>query len=150
MPRHRQGSVRLRGTLTTGTTTRTASDLADQANVFCGYCRNKMTTQFSDPPVPCSSNADCAGLSGFTSCGQRTAGAFTPSDVARRIVVSGTRVAAFDEPALSKRLILAGVFCVPPGSSLSADLAADLPGPAAISLPASVAPHPPPLTSQVR
>jgi len=137
-PQNRHGSVRLRGTLETGTTTRIAADLADQANVFCGYCRNKLTNRFSDPAVRCSSNADCAGLRGFTSCGQRTTGAFTPSDAARRIVVSGAPVAALDGPPLSKRLILAGVFCVPPGSSLSDDLAADLPGPAAISLPALV------------
>ena len=74
-----------------------------------------------------------------------------PAVLCPQLVKPGSAAqAAFDEPALSKRLILAGVFCVPPGSSLSADLAADLPGPAAISLPASVAPHTPPLTSQVR
>jgi len=32
-------------------------------------------------------------------------------------------------------LTLAGTFCVPPGPSLSDNLVADLPGPAAITLP---------------
>ena len=92
-----------------------------------------MTNRFSDLAVPCSSNLDCARLRGFTSCGQRTAGAFTPLDVARTIVMRGTAAGALDEVA-AKPLILAGTLCVPPSSSLSADLAADVPGPAAISL----------------
>src|SRR5439155_16454112 len=43
-------------------------------------------------PIPCTSNADCAGQTqspGFTSCGQRTSGAFTSSNIARTIVETG-------------------------------------------------------------
>jgi len=94
-----------------------------------------MTNRFSDPPVSCSSDADCAGLSGFTTCSQRTAGAFTPSNVARRIVVTGTAAGELGADARARPLTLAGIFCVPPGSSRSDDVVADLPGPAAITLP---------------
>src|SRR5439155_1121539 len=31
-------------------------------------------------PVPCTSNASCTGATGFTSCGQRTSGAFCSGD----------------------------------------------------------------------
>jgi len=130
-----QGRVPLRGILTTGVTSRHAADLVRQSNVFCGFCRSGMTNRFSDPPVSCSSDADCAGLSGFTTCSQRTAGAFTPSNVARRIVVTGTAAGELGADARARPLTLAGIFCVPPGSSRSDDVVADLPGPAAITLP---------------
>jgi len=52
--------------------------------------------------------------------------------------MSGAPAGALDIAAHTKALILAGVFCVPPGSTLFGDLAADLPGPAAISLPALI------------
>ena len=44
-------------------------------------------------PIPCTANADCSGQiqsPGFTSCGQRTSGAFTASNIARTIVETGS------------------------------------------------------------
>jgi cysteine-rich repeat protein len=120
-------------TLTTGTARATATDLPGQVNVFCGFCRNKITNQFKSPPVQCTADADCAGLGSFTSCGQHTAGAFTSTDVARTITVVGTPAACL-AGGVSRAITLAGGTCMPPTYNSLVDSAADLPGPAALSL----------------
>jgi hypothetical protein len=85
--------------------------------------------------VACSSNADCSSFSNFTSCGQRTAGAFTADDVARTISVSGTAAGALTTGGAAKPQTIVSVFCIPPSFNTLVDAAADLPGPGAVSLP---------------
>ena len=128
------GSVPLILGLTTGTLSKTAVDLPGQPNVFCGFCRNKSTNQFKNPAVPCTSDASCASLSGFTSCGQRTAGAFTPLDLARTITVTGIPAGPLSTGGPRRAGALAAIFCIPSTLNSLADSAGDLPGPAAGSI----------------
>src|SRR5207249_2253003 len=111
------GALPISFVLDSGTVTKTAVDLPGQVNVFCGFCRNKTLNTFarrcnglatgascgcapglpcatcpgSAPclPVPCALDSDCTSVTGSTSCGQRTAGAFTANDVSRTIVETG-------------------------------------------------------------
>src|SRR5439155_23383947 len=89
-------------------------------------------------PIPCTSNADCAGQTqspGFTSCGQRTSGAFTSSNIARTIVETGAASGALTTGRAAKSGKLGSVFCIPLTFSSPVDTADDLPGPAAFALP---------------
>ena len=114
---------------------KTAANLPDQVNVFCGFRRNNGTNQFREPPVACTSNADCATFSGFTSCGQHTAGAFTAAGFARTITMNGADAGALMTGGPAKPQTLVSVFCIPPSYNAIVDAAADLPGPGTVSLP---------------
>ena len=152
--------------LDTGTISKTAVDLPDQPNVFCGFCRNKSLNTFAHRcggtvggpacsgntgttgvpcsvaapclPVPCTSNADCSSLSGFTSCGQHTAGAFTSSNGARTIVETGSPAGALTTGGAAKPGKLVSIFCIPLTFTMLVDSAADLPGPGAVALPVTM------------
>jgi len=161
------GALPIGFVLDTGTVTRTAADLTDQANVFCGFCKNKTLNTFARKcngsptganctadsncssgqkclAVPCTANADCTAVTGFTSCGQRTSGAFCSgdptsavnacSDLARTIVETGAPAGALTTGGASKPSTLVSIFCIPPTFNTLVDSAADLPGPGAVSL----------------
>src|SRR5438477_550310 len=132
------GTLAIGFALTTGTKTKTAVDLTDQANVFCGFCKNKTTSAFKNPAVACTSNADCAGFGGdvppHTSCGQGTSGAFTATDIARTIVETGNAVGPIVVGGPAQPQTLVSIFCIPPSFSPAVDSAADLPGPGAVAL----------------
>jgi len=124
--------------LGTGATSVSATDLPDQPNVFCGFCRNKVSNSFKRPAVPCKSNADCTSVTGFTSCGQHSTGAFAATDSslnpARSITMMGSAAGAFVAGGPAKAATLVSTFCVPPSFDLLVDSSADLPGPGAVSL----------------
>ena len=154
------GALPIAFKLDTGTITKTAVDAPDQPNVFCGFCKNKTVNSFarkcngsptgasctSDAnctagqhcqPVPCNpanGNADCATATGFTSCGQRTSGAFTANNVARTIVETGSPAGALTTGGPAKPQTLVSIFCIPPTFNTLVDSAADLPGPGAAAL----------------
>ena len=136
------GTLAIGFALTTGTKTKTAVDLTDQTNVFCGFCKNKTTSAFKNPAVACTSNADCAGFGGdvppHTSCGQRTSGAFTATDIARTIVETGNAVGPIIVGGPAQPQTLVSIFCIPPSFSPAVDAAADLPGPGAVALQGTV------------
>jgi len=128
------GSLPIAFVLNTGTVTKTAVNLTDQANVFCGFCKNKTTNAFRNPAVACNTNADCTAFTGFTSCGQRTSGAFTADDVARTIVATGVAVGPIVTGGPAQPQTLVSIFCIPPTFSAAVDAAADLPGPGMTAL----------------
>jgi hypothetical protein len=132
------GSLPVAYVLSTGTISKTSVDLPDQMAVFCGFCRNKVTNQFKNPAVPCTSNANCSGVTGFTSCGQHTSGAFTSIDVVRTIVESGSPTGALTTGGPAKPVTLVSIFCIPPTYNPIVDAAADLPGPGAVALPGTL------------
>jgi hypothetical protein len=132
--------------LTTGAASKVSTDLENQARVFCGFCASPLTQNFKDLdpnapdiPVPCTSNADCAGLVGCpgagdpcTACRQRSAGAFGQS-AARTVTETGATAGAI-ATGDTKPARLASVFCVPPTYSALIDGSADIPGPGAATL----------------
>jgi len=155
--------------LDTGTISKTAVDLPDQVNIFCGYCKNKTNITFARRcggtatgtvcsgntgttgapcsvaapclPIPCTSNADCSGQTqglGFPSCGQRTSGAFTASNLARTIVETGSPATALTTGGAAKPAKLVSIFCIPLTFNTLVDSAGDLPGPGAVALPVTM------------
>jgi hypothetical protein len=137
------GTLAIPYTLTTGTASKTSIDLTEQSHVFCGFCGNSVTPTFHNPPVPCTSDADCAsvpatcgtGSSTCTVCKQRNAGAFGVGP-ARTIDENGSP--GGDLTTGSKAATMGGVFCVPPTFSGLVDSSADLPGPGAVGLPGTL------------
>ena len=117
-------------------------ETAPGTNFFCGYCRNSLVYDFKNPAVSCSSDADCAGLPGFTKCGQRTPGAFTIDDVAHAIVESGAPAGALTVGGPAKPAGLATIGCIPPSFDSGFDYYADLPGPLAVSIAGTVSLEP--------
>src|SRR5439155_19239392 len=88
-------------------------------------------------PIPCTSNADCSGQiqsPGFTSCGQRTSGAFTANNIARTIVETGAASGALTTGGAAKPGKLVSIFCIPLTFSSLVHTAADLPGPGSVAL----------------
>ncbi|TMB48316.1 MAG: hypothetical protein E6J56_25265 [Deltaproteobacteria bacterium] len=122
----------------TGTISLTAQNKTDQNNVFCGYCKNKFTNAFRNPFVACNTNTDCASFTGFTSCGQRTSGAFSSADIARTIYETGLPAGPLTTGGPAVHQILVSIFCIPPTFSPAVDAAADLPGPGAVAFDGSV------------
>jgi len=142
---------------------KTAVDMPSQVNVFCKFCRNKVTNQSGrrcggsptgaacscNPGVPCNAcpgngpcfavpcnvDADCSTVTGFTSCQQRTAGAFSATNVTRTIHETGSPAGALTTNGAAKPATLVSIFCIPPSFTAVVDSAADLPGPGAVSLP---------------
>jgi len=157
------GALPISFVLDSGTVTKTAVDLPGQVNVFCGFCRNKTLNTFarrcnglatgascgcapglpcatcpgSAPclPVPCALDSDCTSVTGSTSCGQRTAGAFTANDVSRTIVETGMPAGALTTGGPAQPGTLVSIFCIPPSFTQTVDAAADLPGPGAVAIP---------------
>ena len=88
-------------------------------------------------PIPCTANADCSGQiqsPGFTSCGQRTSGAFTASNIARTIVETGSPSGPLTVGGPGAPSKLVSIFCIPLTFSSLVDTAADLPGPGAVAI----------------
>jgi hypothetical protein len=124
--------------LDSGTQSKTSGDLPNQVNVFCGFCRNKITPNFKNPAVPCTADANCAGVTGFTSCGQKNSGAFTGNDIARTIVAQGVPAGALTTGGPGKPSKIVSIFCIPPTFNTLVDSAADLPGPGMTALEGTV------------
>ncbi len=120
--------------LTTGISTKSAVDHPSQVNVFCGFCGNPINNNFQNPPVTCSSDADCAALAPNTVCKQRSGGAF--GELARTVTETGTPATGLDSDSGPVAGTLVSVFCIPPVFALGGliDANADLPGPGATSL----------------
>jgi hypothetical protein len=131
--------------LTTGLATKTSVDLPGQTHVFCGFCGSPSSPTFSNPPLPCASDADCAaapancgaGTSPCTTCKQRNPGAFMVGP-ARTIDENG--IAGGDLATGPKSVTMGGVFCIPPTYIAGGliDSNADLPGPGAVGLPGTL------------
>ncbi len=158
------GALPIAFVLDSGTQTKVSADLPGQTNVFCGFCRNKTLNTFARKcnglasgasctcaigvpcgtcsgapclPVPCTSDTDCSTVSGFISCGQRTAGAFTSLDTARTISETGAAAGALTTGGAAKPAKLVSIFCIPLTFNSLVDSAADLPGPGAVALQGS-------------
>jgi hypothetical protein len=138
------GTLSIPFALTTGTSTKTAEDLGSQtgqSNAFCGFCGGGVA--FKNPPVPCQTDADCAGLVGCGTetgscrfCKQRAAGAFTFAD-AKTISATGSPAGSLANRTIDHASTLVSVFCIPPSFNGAVDSTADIPGPGAVSLPGS-------------
>jgi hypothetical protein len=126
---------------------------ADQAHVFCGYCRDADNSTpgvpFQVPPQACWENGQPVGpacAQHFETCEQRNAGAFGPSGGnVRTISVTGMAPGSLADHA-PHAATLAGIFCLPPeldsgGSTAAASLGA--PGPGALMLNGTIQLQPP-------
>src|SRR5437870_11627 len=170
-PANNLGALPIAFVLDSGTVSKTSVDLPDQANVFCGFCKNKSLNTFARRcnglasgaactcavgvpcaacsgapclPVACTANTDCAAVTGFVSCGQRTSGAFCSgdptsavnpcSDLARTIVETGAPAGALTTGGPAKPAKLVSIFCIPLTFSSLVDSAADLPGPGPVAI----------------
>jgi len=119
-------------------------------HVFCSYCRHvdpfTGPGPFQSPAQPCDTDADCAAP--FESCSQRSDGAFGPNGAGvTTFSLTGTPATCLADGG-SHASTLVGGTCVEPTFSAVLDAAADLPGPAALSLQgnAQLSPPPPPCT----
>lgn len=132
--------------LTTQTKRVAGARTAEQAAVFCGFCRDSDDSLcFAGDPgdgcptparevMPCRSDADCAQP--FESCRQRSSGAFGLLEAASVMVHGLTPTNLADgEP---HELTLVEASCIPPTFNRMIDLALDLPGPAAGALTGTV------------
>ena len=125
------GSLPIPLALTTGTQTKTSTDLSAMPFVFCGACGQQFSPSFQNPPHPCTADSQCT-TAPFTRCRQRTSGAFTIGP-ARTITETGVPPACLTG-GMPHASILAGIFCIPPSYNSTVDAAGDLPGPGAIAL----------------
>ncbi|TMA41075.1 MAG: hypothetical protein E6J81_18930 [Deltaproteobacteria bacterium] len=125
--------------LTTATSSATSVDLSQQPFVFCGFCGARFTATFKNPAVPCTSDAQCAGLKGCpgntncNACKQHTPGAFAMGPV-RTINEAGSSSGPLATGAPPVPTSFGSVFCIPPTFNTAVDLVADLPGPGATCL----------------
>jgi hypothetical protein len=128
------GSLPIPFALTTGTSTKTSTDLPAQPFVFCGFCGQQFAPIFQGPPaIACTSDAQCT-TSPFTKCRQRNPGAFAQGP-ARTIIETGSAADACISDGQPHDSTLVSVFCIPPAFNATVDAAADLPGPGAVALP---------------
>jgi len=132
--------------LTSGTASSSATDKPKQTHVFCGQCADAVRTQFKsapcnggNPDCSCTSDDDCADEGTFSSCEQRSAGAFTQTAVARTITETGTPAGEVTTGGPAKASTLVSVFCVPPSSVAAVDAISGLPGPGAVALQGKLA-----------
>ena len=113
-------------------------DQPSQTDVFCGFCSDPTSTTFKNPPVACTSDADCAafttgcGGNPCTACKQATGGAFR-KPAARTITETGAPAGNLTD-GVGHAATLASVFCIPPTFNGTIDGVGDLPGPGAVSL----------------
>jgi hypothetical protein len=142
------GTLPIAFALTTGTASRTAVDNPSQSFVVCGFCGSPTGSGpgFKNPAVPCTTNADCAGITTgcppmlmgpCTACRQRNPGAFAQGP-ARTVTETGSPagpIATGGAPAAST---VVSAFCIPPTYNAAIDSSADLPGPGAVALPGEV------------
>jgi hypothetical protein len=128
--------------LTTGTPSKTSVDLPSQVRVFCGFCGDPANAIFKNPPVACSSDADCAtittgcgamGTDPCSACKQHTPGAFG-TQAARTITEGGSPAGPIATGGSPAAATLASVFCIPPTFNGTIDGVGDLPGPGAVSI----------------
>src|SRR5262249_23031143 len=126
--------------LTTGTPSKTSVDQPSQVRVFCGFCGDPVNAIFKNPPVACTSDTDCAGITTgcgamgtapCTSCKQHTSGAFGNQAV-RTITETGSNAGAMTVGGSPAAATLASVFCIPPTFNGTIDGVGDLPGPGAV------------------
>ena len=133
------GNLPIPYTLTTGTAAKTAVDEPSQTNVFCGFCSDPTSATFRNPPVACTSDADCAafttgcGGNPCTACKQAHGGAFRKPS-ARTITEIGAPAGTISTGGSPASATLASVFCIPPTFNGTIDGVGDLPGPGAVSL----------------
>jgi hypothetical protein len=120
--------------LTTGTSTVTASDYSTQTNVFCGLCGNSVLGTFKNPAVSCTTDSQCAAISGFTQCRQKHPGAFTAADVARTITLIGSPAAGATVGGAPVASTLVANFCFLPTGATFVDNGYDIPGPGAATI----------------
>jgi hypothetical protein len=142
------GNFTLPLTLQTASTTWTATPAtndtnveADQARVFCGYCRDEDGTHaFQGPAQACWTNGQAVGAAcaqPFETCEQRNEGAFGPNGGnVRTISVTGAAPGSLADHA-AHGATLAGIYCAPP-NTLTPGGSFDLPGPGALTLNAMI------------
>ena len=134
------GSLPIGFSLSTEPQTMTARDMAQQTNVFCGFCAKAVGTPegtaTKGPAHPCTADADCT-TAPFTTCQQKSIGAFgtdnTLLKTARTISEMGARAGSLLDRA-AHASILGSVFCIPPTFEPNVDGTASLGGPGAVSL----------------
>ena len=133
------GSLPIPYLLTTGTPSKTSVDQPSQIRVFCGFCGDPTNAVFKNPPVACSSDAECAafttgcGANPCTACKQHTPGAFG-TQAARTITENGSPAGPIATGGSPAAATLASVFCIPPTFNGTIDGVGDLPGPGAVSI----------------
>ncbi len=131
------GTVPLGFNLDSGTINWTATPAPNpnstgQTRVFCGYCRDSVTTGFQNPAQQCWENATAVGPACTNSnptCQQRTQGAFGPNGNAVRTITGIGTPAGSIVDGLPHGQRLVSVFCIPPTFNPTLDAAGDVPGP---------------------
>ncbi len=165
------GALAIPFALTTQVSSKTAGPNGTQQKVFCGFCRDQDnpigSTTFANPAVPCTSDADCAGVKAATgSCeGGDNPGASCTVDAdcgmggvcpiptfdsceqkdegclgdpnCTTITETGSVAGGLASHA-PVNAKLVSVFCIPPAYNGPVDGAAGLPGPGAASLVGTV------------
>jgi len=120
--------------LSTGSQSKTSTDLPAQPFVFCGFCGQQFSPSFQGPPAKaCTADSQCT-TAPFTKCRQRTSGAFGQGP-ARTISETGSASGACLSDGTLHDTTLVSVFCIPPAFNATVDAAGDLPGPGAVALP---------------
>ena len=120
--------------LSTGSQSKTSTDLPAQPFVFCGFCGAQFSPNFQGPPAKaCTADSQCT-TAPFTKCRQRTSGAFSQGP-ARTISETGSASGACLSDGTLHDTTLVSVFCIPPAFNATVDAAGDLPGPGAVALP---------------
>jgi hypothetical protein len=112
--------------------------------VLCGFCGSAFAPSFKNPPVACTSNADCTGLTGCPgtnacgTCRQRNSGAFgtasTNPGFEHEITLFGSSGGVCLADGGSHPATLVSAFCIPPAFNATVDANGDLPGPGATAL----------------
>jgi len=114
--------------------------------VFCGFCGAQFSPTFRNPPLPCTTDAECAGVIGCPGatacnrCKQRDSGAFGPSvspaqGTEHEITLRGSAAGVCLASPGPHAATLVSAFCIPPAYNSTVDANGDLPGPGAVSLP---------------
>jgi hypothetical protein len=145
------GSLPIAFVLTTGTVTwtgtnptnDTGSTVANQNRVFSGFCRDSNGSgafegSSAATAHECWKNGVAVGAAcaePFESCLQKNNGAFGPNGGNNRTIVAiGSSASLLGGPSDGH---LVSVFTIPPTYDATIDAAGDLPGPGAVSLPAT-------------
>ena len=128
------GTLPIPFALSTGSQSKTSTDLPAQPFVFCGFCGQQFSPSFQGPPAKaCTADSQCT-TAPFTKCRQRTSGAFAQGP-ARTVSETGSPGGACLSDGAMHDTTLVSVFCIPPAFNATVDAAGDLPSPGAVALP---------------
>jgi hypothetical protein len=119
-----------------------AATLQNGQEVFCGFCAASSGPFFKNPPIACTSNAECTGVTGCpgggcNTCKQRNSGAFGTASsnpgAEHELILTGAPAGCLAD-TLPHAAKLVSAFCIPPSFNGLVDANGDVPGPGAAAL----------------